>query len=188
MKKKTDITLKSFAALATAFTFALGTPALQADEKDHKHEEHEGHDHDHVEAGPNGGRVLHAVEPHLEFFVTEDRKVQITALDEDGKAIPIGEQNVRVTGGDRSNPTRMSFEKEGDVLVSDIAFPEGNDFPVVVQIKSSADAKSAMAKFNLNLADCPTCDYKEYACTCCHGDHQGHDHDAHKDQDLKKGE
>jgi hypothetical protein len=184
MKKKTNLTLNSFAALATAFTFALGAPALQADEKDHKHEEHEGHDHDHdhdhdkVEAGPNGGRVLHAVEPHLEFFVTEDRKVQITALGEDGKAIPISEQSVRVTGGDRSNPTRMSFEKDGDVLVSDIAFPEGNDFPVVVQIKTSPDAESAMAKFNLNLADCPTCDYLEYACTCDHsGDHEGHDHD-----------
>ena len=41
MKEKTNIALKSFAALATVFTFALGAPALQADEKDHKHEEHE---------------------------------------------------------------------------------------------------------------------------------------------------
>ena len=192
MKEKTNIALKSFAALATVFTFALGAPALQADEKDHKHEEHEGHDHDHdhdhAEAGPNGGRVLHAVEPHLEFFVTEDRKVQITALGEDGKAIPIAEQSVRVTGGDRSNPTRMSFEKKGDVLVSDTTFPEGNDFPVVVQIKTAPDAKTAMEKFNLNLADCPTCDYKEYACTCDHGDHEGHDHEDHKDHDHKKGE
>lgn len=181
MKKKTNLTLKSFAALATAFTFAVGAPALQADEKDHKHEDH---DHDHTEAGPNGGRVLHAVEPHLEFFVTDDRKVQIAALGEDGKAIPIAEQSVRVTGGDRSNPTRMSFAKKGDVLVSDIAFPEGNDFPVVVQIKTAPDAESAMEKFNLNLADCPTCDYLEYACICDHsGDHEGHDHDHdHKDE------
>jgi len=181
MKKKTNLTLKSFAALAAVFTLALGAPALQADEKDHKHEEHEGHDHDHdhAEAGPNGGRVLHAVEPHLEFFVTKDRKVQITALGEDGKAIPIGEQTVRITGGSRSNPTRMTLEKKGNVLLSDIAFPKGNDFPVVVQIKPAADAKTVIEKFNLNLADCPTCDYKEYACTCDHGDHEGHDHDDH---------
>ena len=187
MKKKNQLTLKSFAALATAFTFAVGAPALQADEKDHKHEKHDhdhDHDHDHAKAGPNGGRVLHAVEPHLEFFVTEDRKVRITALGEDGKAIPIGEQTVRVTGGDRSNPTRMSFEKKGDVLISDIAFPEGNDFPVVVQIKTAPDVKTEMEKFNLNLVDCPTCDYKEYACTCDHG----HDDDGHKDHDHKKGE
>ncbi|MAS95040.1 MAG: hypothetical protein CMO55_17730 [Verrucomicrobiales bacterium] len=188
MKKKTNITVKSFAALATAFTFALGAPVLQADEKDHKHEEHD-HDHHEAIAGPNGGKVIQEVEPHLEFFVTEDRKVQITALGEDGKAIPIAEQSVRVTGGDRSNPTRMSFEKKGDVLVSDTAFPEGNDFPVVVQIKTAPDAKTAMEKFNLNLNDCPTCDYKEYACTCDHGDdHEGHDHDDHKDHDHKKGE
>ena len=131
MKNKTNLTLKSFAALATAFTFGLGAPALHAEEKDHKHEGHD-HAHDKAQAGPNGGKVLHEVEPHLEFFVTEDRKVQITALGEDGKAMPIGEQTVRVTGGSRSNPTRMTFEKEGDVLLSDVAFPEGNDFPVVV--------------------------------------------------------
>ncbi|MCB1065378.1 MAG: hypothetical protein KDN20_20985, partial [Verrucomicrobiae bacterium] len=151
MKKKTNLTLKSFAALATAFTFAIGLPVLQAEDKDHKHEEHEGHDHHKAIAGPNGGKVIQEVEPHLEFFVTKDRKVQITALGEDGKAVPIGEQTVSVTGGDRSNPTRMSFEKKGDVLVSDISFPEGNDFPVVVQIKPSPDAKTVIEKFNLNL-------------------------------------
>lgn len=191
--KKPNITLKSFAALATALTIGIGAPALQADEKDHKHEEHEGHDHDHdhdhAEAGPNGGKVLHGVEPHLEFFVTEDRKVQITALSDDGKAVPIGEQSVRIIGGSRSNPTRMALVKSGEVLVSETAFPEGNDFPVVVQIKPAADAKTVIEKFNLNLADCPTCDYKEYACTCDHGDHEGHDHDDdHKDHDHKKGE
>lgn len=175
MKNKTNLTLKSFAALATAFTFGLGAPALQAEEKDHKHEGHD-HAHDKAQAGPNGGKVLHEVEPHLEFFVTEDRKVQITALGEDGKAMPIGEQTVRVTGGSRSNPTRMTFEKEGDVLLSDVAFPEGNDFPVVVQIKPTPDAETVIEKFNLNLVDCPTCDYQEYACTCEHGDHEGHDH------------
>ena len=187
MKKKTNLTLKSFAALATAFTFAIGLPVLQAEDKDHKHEEHEGHDHHKAIAGPNGGKVIQEVEPHLEFFVTKDRKVQITALGEDGKAVPIGEQTVSVTGGDRSNPTRMSFEKKGDVLVSDISFPEGNDFPVVVQIKPSPDAKTVIEKFNLNLSDCPTCKYKEYACTCDHGDddHKGHDHAK---GDHKKGD
>lgn len=139
---------------------------------DHKEASHDDHDHDHdhdqIEAGPNGGRVLHAVEPHLEFFVTEDRKVQIAALTDGGAAQPIGEQTVTIIGGDRSNPTRMKLVKQGDLLVSNEAFPEGNDFPVVIQIKTSADAKAETEKFNLNLADCPTCEYKEYACTCDH--------------------
>lgn len=148
-----------------------------ADDKKDDHEDHD-HDHDHAEkiAGPNGGRVFTSVEPHLEFLVTEDRKVKITALDDHNKPIAIAEQSVRVTGGDRSNPTRLSFAKEGTVLVSDAAFPAGNDFPVVVQIKPSGDAKSVMEKFNLNLVDCPTCDYLEYACTCDHS----HDHDHGK--------
>jgi hypothetical protein len=100
--------------------------------------------------------------------------------------------SLKVMGGSRSNPTRMSFEKKGDVLVSDVAFPEGNDFPVIVQIKPKPIAKNVIEKFNLNLNDCPTCDYKEYACTCDHGDddHEGHDHakGEHKDHDHKKGE
>ncbi len=141
------------------------------DHKEASHEEH-GHDHDHdhahMEAGPNGGRVLHAVEPHLEFLVTEDRKVQIASLTEEGQAQPIADQTVTVIGGDRSNPTVMKMAKQGDVLVSDTAFPEGNDFPVVVQIKTTPDAKAETEKFNLNLVDCPTCDYKEYACICEH--------------------
>ncbi len=138
----------------------------------------QGHDHAKKIAGPNGGRVINTVEPHLEFFVTKDRKVKITAANDDGKAIALGGQTVRVIGGSRSNPTRLSFTKEGDSLVSDKALPEGNDFPVVVQIKVTSDAKTVIDKFNLNLKDCPTCEHKEYACTCDHGEgsHEGHDH------------
>ncbi len=62
----------------------------------------------------------------------------------------------------------MKLVKQGDVLVSEAAFPEGNDFPVVIQIKTTADAKAETEKFNLNLAECPTCEYREYACTCEH--------------------
>ena len=168
---KTKIkTITAFAVAVSLVGFAAG---IQAQEKDH--------DHNKIEAGPNGGRVLKSVEPHLEFFVTKDRKVQITALGEDGKAIPIEKQVVKVTGGDRANPTRMKFEKEGDVLISTIVFPEGNDFPVVVQLKKNKVSKTILEKFNLNLNQCPTCDFAEYACACDHS-HEGHDHkeDEHK--------
>lgn len=206
MKRKTNRSFKSLAAFAFALPIAfLGTSALQADDKDHKHEEHaddhkhekkgdddhdhEEHAHDHDIVGPNGGRVLHEVDPHLEFFVTDDRKVQITAVDGEGKAISLEKQTVRVTGGSRTNPTRMTFEKKGDSLISTVAFPKGNNFPVVVQIKPKPDAKTVMEKFNLNLDDCPTCDYLEYACVCDHGDEEeeGHDHkhDDHKEHDHK---
>ena len=38
------------------------------------------------------------------------------------------------------------------------------------------DAAPVREKFNLNLADCPTCDFKEYACVCEHA-HEEDDHD-----------
>jgi len=138
------------------------------DHEGHDHDDHEGHDHGDIVAGPNGGRVLMSVEPHAEFLVTDDRKVQITFVNDDLKPVPSAEQNVSVIAGDRSSPTSLSFAKSGDVLVSDKVLPGGNDFPVIVQIKTDASAETVREKFNLNLADCPTCDYKEYACTCAH--------------------
>lgn len=188
--------LRTFSLLCAAASFALiPVSCTEEDSEVHDHAEHEhaehehaehdhaeddheetddhdhgDHDHDHagIEDGPNGGRLLTTVEPHLEFLVTEDRKVQISSITEDGEVQPIAKQSVKVIGGERSNPTRMKFEKQGDVLVSDIAFPQGNDFPVVVQIQPTADGDTVTEKFNLNLEDCPTCDNLEYACTCDH--------------------
>jgi len=156
--------------------------------KDDKHDDHDHDDHDHEKAvvGPNGGKVITSVEPHLEFFVTKDRKVKITALDDDLKPVKIGRQSVKMVAGERSKPTKISFEEKDGVLVSTGTLPKGNDFPVVLQIKTRKIAKSVNEKFNLNLIDCPTCDYKEYACTCDHGDHEGHDHDKHEGHDHKK--
>lgn len=169
---------KNILPLAASAIALIATPFAYADKHDHKdhdHEKkeekakdpHEGHDHGKL-AGPNGGRILTEAEPHLEFFVMKDRKVKITVVDDHGKALPLGEEEVSVIAGDRQNPIMMKFTKEGDSLVSDEAFPEGNNSPVVVSIKSTPDAKKVRSKFNLNLNDCPTCDYLEYACTCDH--------------------
>jgi hypothetical protein len=129
---------------------------------------------------PNGGRIIDAVEPHAEFLITKDKKVEVRFLDAAGKVVAPAAQTVTVTMGDRAAPTKLTFTKDGDKLVSDKAIPEGNDLPVVVQIKATPDAKSVTEKFNLNLAKCPTCENAEYACTCAHGDeekgHEGHDH------------
>ena len=124
------------------------------------------------------------VEPHAEFFVTKDRKVQITFVDDDGKKIPATNQKVSIICGERANPTTLKMEKKDGVLVSTKALPKGNDFPTVVTIKMKPDAKSVRAKFNLNMSDCPTCDFQEYACVCDHGeegdDHKDHDHSKHE--------
>ena len=82
--------------------------SVRANDK-HDHEGH-GHDHSEKQSGPNGGRIITAVEPHLEFLVTKDRKVQIIAIGEDNKATALKKQSVKVFGGDRSNPTKMKFK------------------------------------------------------------------------------
>ena len=63
-----------------------------------------------------------------------------------------------------------------DCLITGL--PEGNNLPIVLSIKADAKSKTVREKFNLNLSDCPTCKYKEYACVCEHGEdsHEGHDH------------
>ena len=131
---------------------------------------HAGKDHSHEKkvAGPNGGRILTSIEPHAEFLVTADRKIQITFVDDALKPIAPTAQVVTVTTGERSAPVKMSFTKTGDTLVSEQTVPEGNNFPVVVQIKTTPDAKASVEKFTLNLSNCPDCKYAEYACICSH--------------------
>jgi len=150
---------------------ALTVQAFAA-EKDHKHEK--------KEAGPNGGRVITAVEPHLEFLVTKDRKVEISALTEELKASKLTGQVITVTAGDRSKPTKLEFKEKDGKLISTNNLPEGNDYPVSVSIKADAKAKATYEKFNLDFSKCPSCEHPEYACVCNHDDHEGHDHDKKK--------
>ncbi|MHB1080315.1 MAG: hypothetical protein ACYC67_12985 [Prosthecobacter sp.] len=145
----------------TLLTLALAFTTSAADKDKHEHE---------GKAGPNGGKLITEVEPHVEFFVNKDKKVEIRFINDDNKVVAPGEQVISVTLGDRSAPTKLSFAKEGDKLISDKAIPEGNDLPTVVQIRAKEGAKAVNEKFNLNLEQCPTCKNKEYACTCAHGD------------------
>lgn len=146
------------------------------DDKDHKHAHghpHGDHKHDHhhhatIVVGPNGGRVLEGVKPPVEFVVTKDRKVKLVFLDEKLKPVPVAKQTAVIFAGDRSAPTRLQFRKAWGRLVSEGKLPEGNGFPTVIQIKASPDAAPMLAKFNLDLSECATCDSLEYACACDH--------------------
>lgn len=126
------------------------------------------HDHEHAKAGPTGGKLITKVEPHAEFFVTTAKKIEIRFVNEDNKVVSPGDQVVTVTMGDRGNPTKLTFAKDGDKLISDKAIPEGNELPTVVQIKAKPGEKAVTEKFNLNLSECPECKHPEYACTCAH--------------------
>jgi hypothetical protein len=141
-------------------------PALRAADKE---------DHDHkTQAGPTGGRLITKVEPHAEFFVNKENRIEIRFVDDENRVLAPGEQVVTVTMGDRAAPSRLAFAKEGDKLVSDKPIPAGRNLPTVVQIRASPGAKTELDRFNLDLSQCPTCDYKEYACIC------GHDHEEEK--------
>jgi hypothetical protein len=163
--------------LATLIALALAT-SLVADDQKEKHD----HDHEHgVVAGPTGGRLITKVEPHAEFFVNQANKIEIRFFNDDNEPVAPGDQSVTVIMGDRSKPTKLAFAKVGGTLVSDQPIPAGNHHPTVVQIKTGKDAKPVMERFNLNLDDCPGCDFKEYACICDHD----HDHD-HGDEKAKE--
>lgn len=150
--------------LAALIVLAL-TSALVAEEK-------EKHDHGtRIQAGPTGGRLITKVEPHAEFFVNKVNRIEIRFIDDDNKILAPAGQTITVIMGDRSKPTKLAFSNDGDKLVSDQVIPSGNLLPTVVQIKTSADAKTIMDRFNLNLDQCQKCKNREYACTCDH-DHE----------------
>lgn len=150
-------------ALLTLTALALVSPT----------QAHDGHHHDQPapakkSAGPNGGRILTTISPHAELFVTPERKIQFTFLDDHGQPIAPAGQIVTVTTGDRTAPTTLHFSRQGNTLLSDIALPAGDNLPAVVQIKPTPDAKTVITKFHLNLATCSECKHAEYACTCEH--------------------
>lgn len=157
--------IKKIATLT--FGLFLGSIALAPAHEDHKHkhdEKHADHDHKHEAlVGPTGGRILHGVEPHAEFFVNKDNKVEIRFINDDNKVIDFTPTNVSVTTGTRKNPVKMTFVKQGNKLVSEQTIPSGNNNPTVVQIKTSADARVVSEKFNLNLDKCPETGHPEYA-------------------------
>ncbi len=146
------------------------------DEDQHQDSEHHGEDAHHddgekSEGGPNGGRLITSVEPAVEFIMQEDRTVAIQLLDENRNPVTPTNQVITLIGGERTSPTTLAFAKKGNRLVSDQPIPEGASVPVVLQIMPSANAAVVREKFNVNLSECPTCDYQEYACVCGHDDH-----------------
>ncbi|NOY00401.1 MAG: hypothetical protein GXP30_11800 [Verrucomicrobia bacterium] len=162
MKKQHNTLLSLMAVVAACAAFAANTSSARADEKDH------GHSHEKKVAGPNGGRLITSVKPRLEFFVTKDRKVKITAVDDHNNVIPLAEQSVKVSGGSRFKPVRLKFEKKDGALISTKPFPEGKKLPVIVQIKTTSDSKTVTEKFYLDQNKCPECKNEEYACICDH--------------------
>lgn len=133
------------------------------------------HDHDHAAkiTGPNKGRILEKLEPHAELFVTAERKVRLTFVDDAGKpvAAPAG-LSVTLTTGERAAPVTLAFAVEGEgsaaTLLSTTPLPEGKNLPAILRVKTAPDAAPTTIRLQLNLAQCAECDRQEYACACAH--------------------
>lgn len=121
---------------------------------------------DQVVAGPKGGRLL-ATEPHAaEFFVTADRKVEVTFYDAALQPVAPGTQTVAVTAEPATGKTALTLQPTATGFVSTAALPPGEPYRVVVQIRAAASAKPANFRLDLNLITCGECQKAEYACIC----------------------
>lgn len=119
-----------------------------------------------IVAGPKGGRLLEA-EPHkAEFFVTADRKVEITFYDAALKPVSPGGQTITVTAEPSSGRVKLDLVQTPTGYVSKTSLPEGAPYRVVVQARATADAKPKNFRIDLNLATCGECQKAEYACVC----------------------
>jgi hypothetical protein len=119
-----------------------------------------------IKAGPRKGRILELEGQNAEFFVEKDRTVSIAFYDATGKQQPASTQAISLTAETKAGKTKINFEKKGDLLVSPIPLPEGEGYQVVVQAKTSADAKPKNFRIKLETHICKGCSNAEYACTC----------------------
>lgn len=126
--------------------------------------------------GPNGGRLIVEVEPHLEFFLQPDRFARITFVNDDIEPIAPVDLTISLTGGDRTNPIQIGFTKKESYLLSEVALPDDPDLAIVIQVSGGENDEPVFERFHLNMATCPDCDLHEYACICGHSEHE-HDHD-----------
>ena len=137
------------------------------EEGEHTHE-HETDGSEMLTPGPNGGRLISSVSPNFEFLVRDDRSVQLTFVDEQAKPVDVTNALVSLTGGDRQNPTELTFSVEGNSLVSSGVLPAGDIVGVILTIQSSPEAKPVIERFNVDFAVCHECQLVEYACICNH--------------------
>ena len=119
-----------------------------------------------IVGGPKGGRLLETDGQKAEFFVTKEKKVEITFYDAALEPIAPGEQVVAVTAEPTGGRTKVELEKTATGYVSKTALPEGAPYRVVVQMRAKPDARPQNFRVDLDLATCGECNRAEYACTC----------------------
>src|SRR5215204_2834904 len=108
--------------------------------------------HGEIKIGPSGGRVLPLSEDAktLGEISVKNGKFQIEVLDKEMKAVPLSDQELSVTAGDRAKPEKLAVEKEGGkYFVAPTA--KAGDW-VILQFKKDAKAKPFTARFQYDTA------------------------------------
>ena len=121
---------------------------------DHSHSHHKDLLHQKIEKGPNGGRLITEITPNFEFFVKQDNTVQLTFIDQNKKPIPPTGAIVQIIGGDRKDPTVLEFNPEGNVLISNLKLPKGNNIPLIVLV-NQPNGEKLKTKFNYKIEEFP---------------------------------
>lgn len=119
-----------------------------------------------VQAGPKGGRLLEMETARAEFFVEKDKTVSLTFYNAEMKPVAVTTQSATITAEIKAGRVKLEFEKKGGLLVSKTPLPEGEGYTVVVQVKTTADARPRNFRIPLELHTCGGCNRAEYACTC----------------------
>ena len=119
-----------------------------------------------VKAGPRKGLILDLGGKQAEFLVEKDRSISIAVYDAALKAQSASTEVITATAEAPSGKVKIEFEKKGDILVSKTKLPEGEGYQVVLQAKSTPDAKTKNFRIKLQLYICKGCGNAEYACTC----------------------
>lgn len=120
-----------------------------------------------IVAGPKGGRLLDTT-PKTEFFVTPERKVEITFYDAAEKPVDPGSKVAALNAETSGGRQVVELVKTETGFVSKSALPAGVPYRVVLQLRDSPEAKPRNFRIDLDLANCAECNLQEYACTCGH--------------------
>ena len=117
-------------------------------------------------AGPKGGRMLITDAFRAEFFVTAERRVEISFQDAAGQSVPPGAAVVTVTAETAGGRVTLPLVPKDAALLSSDPLPSGEPYRVVVQIRTTSGARPTNFRIELNLDECGECKHAEYACTC----------------------
>ena len=154
-------------------TVAAFTACKKDDHAGHSHGPGEKHEDTKAKAakplaGPKGGKLLEGTTPRAEFFIGADNRVTVSFYDAQLKSVPASGQIVAVSAEPKSGKVTLTMEAKDGAFVSKEALPAGEGYPLVVQVKATADATPQNFRLTYDLHTCGGCKHKEYACICDH--------------------